>query len=135
MEEKTKITISLLKLMGFDKLGTDDTYVNAKTNMVVEFSSNIPIIRRYISRGNHEYIGGYEFYEDALEAFDKVVLPTLVPDGELDLKMLRSCCEGYIDMVVNDKYGQEDAKHYIYEEAIKAMYGKDIFNFINKHCR
>lgn len=136
MSEKTKITESLLNLLGFDKLEQVTNtiyYINTETDMIVVFGdANIPVIKRQLTSGD-KYIGGYEYYEDALEAFNKVVMPQLITDDKLDLSSLRSTCEEYIDIVVNDKYGREDAQHYIYEEAMKAIYGKNIFDFINKH--
>ena len=49
-----------------------------------------------------------------------------------DLTGLIRTCQGYIADVKKGRTDEDDP-HYIYEEALKALYGKDVFNWINKH--
>ena len=59
--------------------------------------------------------------------------PKLITEN-VDLSGLIMTCQEYIDCLHNDNYcDREDSEHYIYEEALKALYGKSIFDWINKH--
>lgn len=49
----------------------------------------------------------------------------------LDFSFLVKVCQEYIDNT-HENYYEEDLQHYIFEEAMKACYGKDIFNWINE---
>jgi hypothetical protein len=52
-----------------------------------------------------------------------------------DLSQLKKICQQYIDAVASGNYCDDtnsDYKHYIFEEAITAFFGKDVFNYINK---
>lgn len=51
----------------------------------------------------------------------------------VNLTNLRDTCQEYIDFVSSDNYyADNDFEHYIYEEALKAIFGNDIFKYINK---
>ncbi len=51
-----------------------------------------------------------------------------------DLSKLYKLCEEYFDFMLSEKYHDDnDFSHYIYEETLTTLYGKDVFkNFINK---
>lgn len=49
-----------------------------------------------------------------------------------DLSDLRQTCQAYIDAVAMRDYVDEDLPHWIFEAAMKAIYGKDVFNWINR---
>lgn len=49
-----------------------------------------------------------------------------------DLSSLRETCKAYIDAVAMRDYVDEDLPEYIFEEAMEAICGKDVFNWINK---
>lgn len=46
---------------------------------------------------------------------------------------LRSACQEYIDFIWGPNYHEDsDHTHFIAEEALKAVFGEDIYNYINK---
>lgn len=50
-----------------------------------------------------------------------------------DLRRLKYTLQEYMDFVFSDEYySDNDYRHYIYEDALKAFYGEDIFDEINK---
>ena len=49
-----------------------------------------------------------------------------------DLGPLMKICSDYIDYIATDWHGDNDWDHYIYETAIETMYGKDVWDWINK---
>ena len=50
----------------------------------------------------------------------------------VDLTKLRICCQDYIDFVSSDKYHcDNDFDYYIFEEALIAIFGDDVFDFTN----
>jgi len=57
--------------------------------------------------------------------------PEMVKDP--DLTRLKNICQQYIDALDEGTYVDSDLKQYIFEEAIKAFFGKDIFkDYINE---
>ena len=48
-----------------------------------------------------------------------------------DLKNLRDICQEYIDKLDEDGHSHDDIDHYIFEEAMKTMFGTDVFDWIN----
>lgn len=52
-----------------------------------------------------------------------------------DLTDLRQTCQAYIDAVAMRDYVDEDLPHYIFEAAMIALYGKDVFSWINRMKR
>lgn len=58
--------------------------------------------------------------------------PEQIPPDKINLDGLRQACQQYIDFVFSEKYHEDnDFSHYIYEEALGVIYGKDIFDKIN----
>lgn len=55
--------------------------------------------------------------------------PKLIPNEKRDYSKLEICCENYLDEVSNPWV--KELGHYIFEEALIALYGNDIFDFIN----
>lgn len=56
--------------------------------------------------------------------------------NEIDLTHLKERCKEYIEIISNADHCDDeliDPEHYIFEEAMEALYGKDIWNFINKN--
>lgn len=49
-----------------------------------------------------------------------------------DLIQLISTCQGYIDEADKEGRVDEDMTQYIFEAAMQALYGKDVFKWINK---
>lgn len=41
-------------------------------------------------------------------------------------------CIGYIQAIAVDGYVDEDLEHYIFEAAINAVYGEDVWKWVNK---
>jgi hypothetical protein len=58
--------------------------------------------------------------------------PTL--KANIDLEKLKEMCQDYIDEldepdVCEDVVGEQE--HYIFEEALRALFGEDVFNWVN----
>lgn len=49
-----------------------------------------------------------------------------------DFSRLREYCQEYIDHLDKNGYEDDDIQHYIYEEALQAIFGRDVFGWINK---
>lgn len=52
----------------------------------------------------------------------------------IDITKLEKKCQDYIDFVDNDEEYHEDGDHdvYIFEAAMKDIFGKDVFEWINQ---
>ena len=59
----------------------------------------------------------------------KEVLPYL--RFEPDLESLKQCIKDYIELVAKDEEDEDD-KQWIFETALEAFYGKDIWKWINQ---
>lgn len=44
---------------------------------------------------------------------------------------LRKICQEYIDYLANDGFEDNDFDHYIFEVAIEAIFGPDVWKYIN----
>lgn len=138
MKEKNKITESLLILLGFI-LKTDingvKTYINADNDMVfILGEANMPILSRWLKghQKDYEYIGGYEYFEDAKKAFEEKSIPQMLSDDKIDLSELKKLLKSIVDDILNDE-SDEDDEHWVYETALKTFYGKDIFDTLNRY--
>ena len=49
-----------------------------------------------------------------------------------DWTPLREICQEYIDCLDSKEYCDDDFDHYIYEVALRVLFGKNIFNWINE---
>lgn len=60
--------------------------------------------------------------------------PEILKESEMDLTDLKDTVKGYIDFIDNDKEYFEDNDYggYIFEAAVMALFGKDVFEWINK---
>ncbi len=59
--------------------------------------------------------------------------PKMLTDGEMNLTDLKDTCQGYIDFVWSDNFHEDnDYKAYIFETALQALFGKDVFESVNK---
>ena len=51
---------------------------------------------------------------------------------EVNLQDLRDTCQGYIDFIASDDFHEDnDYDHYIFEKAMEALYGKNVWKYIN----
>jgi hypothetical protein len=50
----------------------------------------------------------------------------------VDTGSIRKICKEYIDMISKHE-NDDDIEHYVFEEALKAVYGKNIFDYVNSH--
>lgn len=50
-----------------------------------------------------------------------------------NLKHLINACEDHINSIKEQGRANKNDENYIYEEALKAIYGEDIFDWINKY--
>lgn len=85
------------------------------------------------TKTNREYIANklLEFFKGIKEKFPKK--PQILPLDQIDLTSLISNCQKHLDSIYSDDYDEDnDYNHYIYSEAMKALFGKDIFDIINK---
>jgi len=59
--------------------------------------------------------------------------PEQLIGSKIDLNQLRKVCQEYVDFVDNDKeyYEDNDHDHYIFEKALEAIFGSDVWEFIN----
>lgn len=58
------------------------------------------------------------------------------PIEDPDLTGLRSVLAEYINSIYNGTYHEDsDVDHYIYEEAVKCIYGEEIFDWITKNMQ
>lgn len=60
--------------------------------------------------------------------------PIILKDEDFNLKDLKDTCQGYLDFVDNDKEYNEDNDYssYIFETAMEALFGKDVFQWVNQ---
>jgi len=56
--------------------------------------------------------------------------PCMIEDP--DYKALRHLCQKYIDDLYVHSWVDDDLKHYIFEAAMKAFFGKSVWDWINK---
>ena len=63
----------------------------------------------------------------------KVKRPTLLKD--IDLSRVISTIETCFDYLEKEKYFSEDNSQYIMESTLEALYGKDVFKFINHNSK
>jgi len=63
---------------------------------------------------------------------EKLIKPSMSA-GEIDLTKLKKICQKYIDFIDDDEeyYYDSDYEHYIFEAAIEAIFGENIWDFIN----
>jgi hypothetical protein len=57
------------------------------------------------------------------------------PLEEMDFTDLISECKAVTEHIYKDKYDDEDNKHYIYEAAIKAVFGDKYWVWKTKQCK
>jgi hypothetical protein len=59
-------------------------------------------------------------------------IPEQLKDNEINLEKLKKVCNEYLEFLNSDDYYEDnDYDHYIYEAALKCIYGDKIFDFIN----
>ena len=63
---------------------------------------------------------------------EKDRLPDPKPQEEVDLRELYAACKDYLTSLV-DGNCPEDFKHWVYEEAMNAVYGTGIWEWIHDH--
>lgn len=51
-----------------------------------------------------------------------------------DLTHLRDLCQKHIDSIATNRHGIKDAKHYIFESTMTALYGSRVWDFINHYA-
>ena len=49
-----------------------------------------------------------------------------------DLTKLKNVCDEYLRWLEKERRGNRNVEHFIFEEALKALYGEDIFFWINE---
>lgn len=57
------------------------------------------------------------------------------PVKEPDLSKLITMTQDYLKGLAENGFTDDDSKHYIYEEAMMALYGRDVFKWINEQDR
>jgi len=111
---------NLVKVIMINKVMT-----NAALNVIEELE-NMP---------EKEFREELELLKSSLDSLgrerDKKLKPNLV--SAPDLKDLRDVCIEYIDFIDGDDYHEDnDYAHYIFEAALETVYGKNVWNWINK---
>jgi len=105
-----------------------------KENIEKEALKRYPDIQR--EKECNIFIEGALFASQNVKAVKKSEepKPELIRNGDVELTALRHICKSYIDFINSDDYHEDnDYDHYIFEEAVKAVYGKDIFDWVNKN--
>lgn len=74
-------------------------------------------------------------YPDAPDTFKELKPEVPEPLENPDYTNLRDTCKGYLNELHEKGYANEDYSHYIFEEAMNAIYGKDVWKFINKKLK
>ena len=67
---------------------------------------------------------------------EEVEVPEML--DTIDITRLRNECKNYIEFLFSNEYNEDVEREYqntIYEDALIAVYGKDIFDKINKHLK
>ncbi|GAF82905.1 unnamed protein product [marine sediment metagenome] len=52
-----------------------------------------------------------------------------------DFRHLKKTCQHYVDALAGEEFTNGDWKQYIYEAAIVAIFGKDVWDWINSKLR
>lgn len=60
-----------------------------------------------------------------------LLTPSMFPDEQFAKVM--AITEEYMNDVESGNYVDEDMQHYLFEEVMKALYGDDVFKWINEH--
>ena len=71
-------------------------------------------------------------YPDAPDNFKEIKPEVPEPLENPDYTNLIDTCKGYLKELNDKGYANEDYSHYIFEEAMNAIFGKDVWIFINK---
>lgn len=54
----------------------------------------------------------------------------------VDLVKLRELCQSYIDYLDSEDYSEDnDYDHYIFEEAMNALYGPSVWGYVNSKMK
>ena len=61
--------------------------------------------------------------------------PLPLPMIDQDFTQVIKLCESYINDLDKDGWVDEDMDHYIFEAAMEAVYGKSVWEWINKKLR
>jgi len=72
--------------------------------------------------------------EDLLEEVEARKQDKPSPLDVYNVITLRQLCVDYIERFDSYKH-DDDIEHYIFEEALKMIYGKDIFNWVNQKLK
>jgi hypothetical protein len=71
-----------------------------------------------------------EQLEKELERQEKTKYPKPLPIPEPDFRSVKVLCAGYLNDLEKQGWVDDDAKYYIFEAAIEAVYGKAIWDFV-----
>ena len=52
-----------------------------------------------------------------------------------DWRVVYSLCTGYIEALAASGWPQKDSEEYVFEEAMMAVYGRDVFSWIREKLR
>lgn len=51
---------------------------------------------------------------------------------QIDLEAIRAICKLYVEFIDSEDYHEDnDYAHYIFETTLEAVYGKEVWDFIN----
>ena len=53
--------------------------------------------------------------------------------ANIECAKLRETCQRYIDAIANKSYIDSDYKHYIFEAALEAVFGEDIWEWVREN--
>jgi hypothetical protein len=83
---------------------------------------------------NEEYLKAKKIVENYEKQKQSLKKPVQLEDNQIDLKPLRKICQSHINFIDDDEdyHEDNDNDHYVYEIAMETIFGKDVFEFINK---
>ena len=61
----------------------------------------------------------------------KKIMPHPIPDAQIDWSEVISQAKKHFENSLKDEVDHEDDEHYMYEAVMQAVYGKDVFDFLN----
>lgn len=111
---------------------------NMKIHPVMEYNGNTYLVTE---KARRDGMGGmdqgspdtitFKLMPKAVKVEDEIPLPL----DEIDVNSIIEFAKSVTDQVRRDKYANEDNDHYAFETIMKAVYGKDYFEWYNRQVK
>lgn len=86
----------------------------------------VQLLKYFVNHTDETYLATW-IKENELGDFIPLAKERIELEENPDLSSLVKVCEEYIELTLQGEEEDSDLPHYIFEEALKALYGKDIF--------